>query len=66
MTIKVNNEPVELTDNVNVAHLIEFMKIATGGLAVACNGVIVKRENWEAHQLHPGDEVLIIKAAYGG
>lgn len=66
MIIKVNNENVEVEDNTTVSQLIDRMQLATGGLAVACNGVIVKRGEWSAHRLKPDDDILLIKAAYGG
>ena len=36
------------------------------GIAVAVNNTLIPRSNWDNHYLAPDDEVVIIKAAYGG
>ncbi len=35
-------------------------------LAVAINGVVVRRMDWPAHQLSPGDDVEIVRPLSGG
>lgn len=64
MNIKVNNEPRTVADNATVASLLEGS--ATGGVAIAVNDNIVRRPDWTTTVLHEGDEVVVIKAAYGG
>jgi sulfur carrier protein len=68
MKIEINNQLVELADGSTVATMISTQEeFADGaGVAVAVNGNLVKRPNWDAHVLNNGDKVLIIKAAYGG
>ena len=53
--------------NITVEQLLQLQGMAgRGGVAVAVNGKIVKRPDWETKILHDLDNVLIINAAYGG
>lgn len=63
MKIKVNNEEREIAVNTNVSAIVGS---DTAGTAVAVNGRIVKKPDWETTMLHDGDDMVIIKAAYGG
>lgn len=66
MVIKVNDKPVEVSDGTNVELLLQQLGVAPRGTAVAINDKIAKRDNWVSTQIEPGDNVLIISAAYGG
>ena len=37
-----------------------------GGIAVAVNGEVVSRSEWERRELRPGDEIEIVGAVQGG
>lgn len=63
MKIKVNNEEREIAVDTNVSAIVGS---DTAGTAVAVNGRIVKKPDWETTMLHDGDDMVIIKAAYGG
>lgn len=63
MKIKVNNEEREIAADTNVSAIVGS---DTAGTAVAVNGKIVKKPDWETTMLHDGDDMVIIKAAYGG
>lgn len=64
MNIKINNEPHTVDDRATVASLVEDAN--AGGIAIAVNDNIVRRADWADTVLTEGDEVVIIKAAYGG
>ncbi|MCM1005692.1 MAG: sulfur carrier protein ThiS [Prevotella sp.] len=66
MEIKLNSKPLTLDHSINVAELLEMQKISTGGTAVAINGKIVRRSDWEMRMVNGGDDIVIISAAYGG
>ena len=66
MKIKVNNGIKEIEEGITLNSLLQDMGIGTAGIAVALNGNIARRAEWDALQLNDGDEVTIIKAAYGG
>jgi sulfur carrier protein len=66
MNVIINNEPTQVDDRISVARLIAEREAKTAGIAVAVNNAIVRRTDWEQHLLNPDDNIIIIKAAYGG
>jgi sulfur carrier protein len=69
MNIQVNNKPVAVDEHVTLETVVaslEHIPAGCGGIAVAVNNELVHRTEWISHTLHEGDQVLIIKAAYGG
>ena len=66
-TIRVNGEARRL----EVATVIELLRAegvdpARRGVAVALNGAVVRRDDWPAAALSPGDEIEIVKPFAGG
>jgi sulfur carrier protein len=68
MKITVNNEIKEVADNSTLADVLASMETGggCGGTAVAVNDEFAPRAGWAERQLHEGDKVLVIRAAYGG
>ncbi|MFG6392137.1 MAG: sulfur carrier protein ThiS [Candidatus Amulumruptor sp.] len=66
MEVKLNGKPQVITDNQSVAEMIANLYDTDKGIAVAVNNTLVPRGKWEEHRLMPADEIVIIKAAYGG
>ncbi len=67
MTIIVNDEQYTTdSEQLTIAELLDKKGISTKGTAVALNGKIAMRKDWETHNLKPGDSLVIINAAYGG
>lgn len=66
MKITVNNKDVILDDEITVSGLIGMLNESEHGTAIAINGKVVKKENWDTAKLQDNDKVLLIKAAYGG
>lgn len=67
MKLKVNNKTMEIEpDLISVAALLEYLGYKTESLAVAVGTEFVNRADYQNRELHDGDEVLIIGAAYGG
>ncbi len=64
MIIKVNNEIRTVNDNMKLSDIIALSNAK--GIAIAVNSRIIKKEKWESTYLNDGDEIIIIKAAYGG
>ena len=66
-TIQVNGEAEPLAAR-TVAELIAARSDAPAGrgLAVALNGRLVRRADWAATPLQPGDAVEIVRAMQGG
>lgn len=66
MKIKINNNEVILPEHTNVRQALEMNMIPQGGTAVALNGKVVSKSQYETTELTEGDSLLIIKAFYGG
>lgn len=65
LNIKVNDVTKEIQDGATVADLATAEGI-TGGAAIAVNDRLVPRRTWADTRLNDNDNVVIIKAAYGG
>lgn len=66
MTVMVNGRQVDTTLPVSLADLVAGMVPATGGVAVAVNGGVVPRSEWDRTELSAGDRVEVVVAAQGG
>lgn len=64
MKVNVNNQPRDIAEGSTLAVLLN--DIPEEGTATALNGRFISREARSATILHEGDEVVIIRAAYGG
>lgn len=67
MTVRIliNNEE-KLTASNNVQQLATELNLPNRGVALAINNKIIPRATWEGTSLSEGDNVTIIKAAFGG
>jgi len=66
MRIQFNDEPMECPDHLTLANLLTQLSLMKPGVALAINHTIVPREQWEAHWLHEGDQILLFQAIAGG
>lgn len=66
--ITVNGERVEVPAGASIARLLcqQGRDPETPGVAVALNGAVVRRKDWEDTELSEGDEVEVITAFQGG
>jgi sulfur carrier protein len=67
-TITVNGEPRQLTGPETVAGLLQAdgTDMEQGGLAVALNGEVVPRVDWQGTRINPDDTVEIVHIVRGG
>lgn len=65
MKILVNNTPTE-TAATTVEALHSELGLPDKGVAIAINNRVILRANWATQTLAEGDNVTIIKAAFGG
>lgn len=65
MTILINHREV-VTEVATVLALTEELKLPHGGVAIAVGNHVIPRADWGTTTLNAGDEVTIIKAAFGG
>ena len=66
MTATVNGEPRELAPGTTVAALVEALGMPRRGVAVAVDGEIVRRAEWDEHRLPDGARVEVLTAMQGG
>ena len=67
MKVVVNSEEFSVEDGDSVARALERLQIETvAGTAVAVNRRVVPRDQWDAHVLESGAEIVVLKATQGG
>lgn len=66
MEIKINSNPVEVAEGATLAEVLKANNIEPTGKAVAVNGAVVKKAGYDTHIINPGDDIIIIRAFYGG
>jgi sulfur carrier protein len=66
VNILVNDEPHQFSQPLTLLNLLNFLALNPAGSALAVNQVIIPRDNWPAHLLEDGDEILLFQAIAGG
>lgn len=68
MRFRVNGEDSAIDDSVTVSSVIRSMgrDPSAPGVAVAVNGEVVPRSEWESRAVGDGDEVEVLAAIGGG
>jgi sulfur carrier protein len=68
MTVELNGEPVELPEGASVALAVKRLGAPErrAGVAVAVDGEVVPRSQWESTALSEGQNVEVVGAILGG
>lgn len=66
MEIILNSKKITVDDGMTLSSVLEQQGIAPTGIATAVNGAVVGRDKRDGHTLKHGDNIVIIKAFYGG
>lgn len=66
MNILINDEPHQFSQPLTLLNLLNLLALNPAGSALAVNQVIIPRDNWPAHLLEDGDEILLFQAIAGG
>jgi sulfur carrier protein len=68
VNVNVNGEPREVSDQSTVAEVVSSGGAAEEGrgIAVAVNGEVVRRSEWDVRRLRDRDRVEILRAVGGG
>ena len=69
MDNKVNDKPVMITENITMSELIQELypeNPVGAGIAVAVDGALVPKKEWNDYIINRSCDIVIIKAAYGG
>ncbi len=66
MNVKLNDKIIILSDNSTLESCLAINNISSNGIATALNGTVIPMEKRKDTILHEGDNIIIIKAFYGG
>ena len=66
MNIQLNNKPIELQHSISIEEFIKSQDIASKGIAVAVNGSVVSKAEWQNTSIKESDNIIIITATQGG
>ena len=66
MKATINGRVHDLPDELTVGTLLELLGSQRGGVAVARNDRVVRRDEYDSHRLCDGDRLEIIEAVAGG
>lgn len=66
MKVKINGKEIILEPETILSDALSANGIATQGIAIAINETVVPKSEYETRQLSEGDDIIIIKAFYGG
>jgi sulfur carrier protein len=62
----VNGEARDLPAGTTIAALLDTLGAPRAGIAVARNDCVVRRADYDTHELTEGDRIEIIRAVAGG
>ena len=66
MKIRVNGEDKEVSENLSVSGLLEFLGMANTRVAIERNLDILPRANWQTTMVRAGDSYEIVHFVGGG
>jgi sulfur carrier protein len=68
MTIELNGEPIEVAARATVAAVVELAGAGGDrrGVAVAVEGEVVPRSDWERTEVREGQRIEVVGAIQGG
>ncbi len=66
MKVKINGDPQEIPDGLNVVALIEHLGMAGNRVAIERNLGILPRSQWAETQIQPNDSFEIVHFVGGG
>jgi sulfur carrier protein len=68
MNVRLNGDPVHLRVEATVADAVEAAGLegAGRGVAVAVDGEVVPRGEWDERRLNEGESVEVVRAVQGG
>lgn len=66
ITLKVNGKPREIADGMDLSAYLTTIDVNMRFIAVGYNGQVIRKEDFAAVQLHPGDALEIVRPVGGG
>lgn len=62
----INGKPHQLPRQMNLVDLLDYLGVRRDGVAVALNGEVVLREEWDQTLVRAGDRVEVVHMVGGG
>ncbi|MEG1211701.1 MAG: sulfur carrier protein ThiS [Leclercia sp.] len=66
MRILFNDEPMQCSEGLTIAALLNQLRQLKPGVALALNQQILPREQWDRQQVREGDQILLFQVIAGG
>ena len=66
ITLKVNGKPREIDEGLDLQSYLATIDVNMRFIAVGYNGQVVRKEDFGAVKLHPGDALEIVRPVGGG
>lgn len=66
MNVKINDKSITLNENATLQDALDSQAIKPQGIATALNGTVIPATDRATTILNDGDNIVIIKAFYGG
>jgi thiamine biosynthesis protein ThiS len=66
MNVVINGEPRSISENTNLAQLLQILELASARVAVELNQDVIRRAHWENTVLRENDRVEIVHFVGGG
>ncbi len=66
MKVIINGEERIIEESMSVLDLLKDLGIEEKTMAAAINMQVVKKENWDTHQLQEGDKIEFLQFVGGG
>ncbi len=66
MTLIINGQPHQLPEPTTLETVLATLSFPQEGVALALNGQVLRRADWESTALGEGDRIEIVRAVGGG
>lgn len=66
ITLQVNGKPRAIAENMDLQSYLATIDVNLRFIAVGYNGQVIRKEDFAAVRLHPGDALEIVRPVGGG
>ena len=66
ISVRINGKDTQIDHDLTIAQLLGQLEINIKLIAVALNGVVIRRNDLSQVQISPSDEIEIVRAVGGG
>ena len=66
ISVRINGKDTQIDHDLTIAQLLGQLEINIKLIAVALNGVVIRRKDLDQVRISPSDEIEIVRAVGGG